>query len=181
MRHDQIIKLVIGYTLMGAVVFTVVVTSLSLVGWVTFADPSQQQKLFYVLIVEIVGIAVGYFGGLLKLNPTKVREQIISDAETAKKRLWELSSVTSPTELQLDSNQRNDLAERLRDWYYKDGGGMYLSRTAADLFLKAKDSLTDSSKDSNNVRELFSTLRTQLKVDAGIYNESDAKTQIGPK
>jgi hypothetical protein len=180
MRHDQIIKLVIGYTLMGAVVFTVIVTCLSLIGWVTFAESGQQQKLFYVLIVEIIGISVGYFSGLLKFNPAEVRQQIISDADTAKKRLWELSSITSPTEPHFTEKQRRDLALSLRDWYYKDGGGMYLSITAADLFLKAKDALNDSGKDANNVREAFSLLRTQLKVDAGVYNANDAKTQIGP-
>ncbi len=180
MRHDQIIKLVIGYTLMGAAVFTVIVTSLSLVGWVTFADSGQQQKLFYVLTVEIIVTSVGYFSGQLKFNPTEVRQQIISDAATAKKRLWELSSITSPTEPHFTEKQRGDLALRLRDWYYKDGGGMYLSRTAADLFLKAKAALTDSDKDANNVREAFSALRTELKVDAGVYDANDARTQIGP-
>ena len=67
MRHDQIIRLVIAYTLTGAVVFTVIVTCLLLVGWMKFADSEQQQKLFYVLIVEIIAISVGYFSGFLKL------------------------------------------------------------------------------------------------------------------
>ena len=44
--HQELIRLTIAYTLAGAFVFTVVITCLSLVGWIRFADKKQQQKLF---------------------------------------------------------------------------------------------------------------------------------------
>lgn len=50
-------KLVIGWTIVGGFVFTMIVTCLSLVGWIKFADPRQQQKLFYALIIEVVVLA----------------------------------------------------------------------------------------------------------------------------
>ena len=71
--HVKIIKLVIAYTLTGALVFTIIVACLSLLGWVQFADSGQQQKLFNTLIVELVIIGVGFFSGLLKFNPAKVQ------------------------------------------------------------------------------------------------------------
>ena len=49
--HASIIQLIVGYTLTGALVFSVIVTCLSLVGWIKFADQAQQNRLFIVLIV----------------------------------------------------------------------------------------------------------------------------------
>ena len=61
MTHSLVITLVITYTLLGAFVFTVIITCLSLIGIVKLADASQQQKLFKILIVEIVTICIGLF------------------------------------------------------------------------------------------------------------------------
>ena len=74
--HAQLIQLIIGYSLAGALVFTVVVTCLSLVGWIEFKKQSQQNKLFAVLILELVIISVGFFGGLLKYDPVSVEQKI---------------------------------------------------------------------------------------------------------
>ena len=185
MQHRKIIQLVIAYTLAGAVVFTVLVTCLSLVGWIRFADSGQQQKLFYILIVELVTIAIGFFADYLKFNPDRVQSQIeqtaISDAEIVRRSLWALTETVSPSlTTDLTKEQRESLAETLRSWYYTNGNGIYLSRTAADLFLKAKATLTDPAKDSKAIRETFSALRTQLKLDAGTYSKKDAEIQIGP-
>ena len=76
MEHQEIIKLVIAYTLAGAVVFTVIMTCLSLVGWIKFANPKQQNKLFYVLIVELVVISVTFFGNILRFDPMLVQNTI---------------------------------------------------------------------------------------------------------
>jgi len=74
--HAQLIQLIVGYTLAGALVFTVVVTCLGLVGWIEFKDQSQHNKLFTVLIVELVVISVGFFAGLLKFDPKSVEQKI---------------------------------------------------------------------------------------------------------
>jgi hypothetical protein len=68
--------LIVAYTLTGALVFTVVITSLSLVGWIRFADNAQQKKLFSILAVELVLVSVGFFGGLLKFDPQQVERKI---------------------------------------------------------------------------------------------------------
>jgi len=55
---DPMMMLVVGWTLVGGFVFTMIITCLSLVGWIKFADRSQQKKLFLVLIVELL-VGVG--------------------------------------------------------------------------------------------------------------------------
>jgi hypothetical protein len=74
--HSVVMQLAIGYTLVGAFIFTVVVTLLSMIGLVRFADPKQQQKLFTVLIVELVVICVGVFGNLVRLDPGQVKKDV---------------------------------------------------------------------------------------------------------
>jgi hypothetical protein len=59
--HLEIIRMILAYTLTGAGIFTVVITCASLVGWIKFADAKQQSKLFYVLIVELIAVAVGFY------------------------------------------------------------------------------------------------------------------------
>jgi hypothetical protein len=73
--HAAIIKLVIAYTLLGAFIFTVIITCLSLIGIVKFANPGQQRKLFAVLIVELVVICVGVFADFLQFSPKEVRSE----------------------------------------------------------------------------------------------------------
>lgn len=66
--HQIAVQLIIAYTLVGAFVFTMVITCGSLVGWITFSDVTQQQKLFVVLIVELVVIGPGSFSDSLRHN-----------------------------------------------------------------------------------------------------------------
>lgn len=80
MNHVETIQLAIAYTLLGAFVFTVVITCLSLVGVVKFANPQQQRRFFVALILELVVGCVGFFLDFLKLDPTAVSRNIASSA-----------------------------------------------------------------------------------------------------
>jgi hypothetical protein len=110
------------------------------------------------------------------------RKQTALARDAGYRRLWALMEIVSPTvedNDDLTKERRDRLAQDLRSWYYTDGGGVYLSRKAADLFLRAKDTLKDAATDTNKIREAFSAVRTQLKVDVGVYDDKDAETQIG--
>lgn len=74
--HSEMLKLIVAYTLVGAFVFTVLLTVLSLPGWIRFADARQQQKLFGVLVVQLVVGCVGFFLGFLNLSPAGTAERI---------------------------------------------------------------------------------------------------------
>jgi hypothetical protein len=80
-NHLQIIQLIIAYTLVGAFVFTVVITCMSLVGWIKFANKKQQQKLFAALIIQLVIGCVGFFTQLLKFNPTTVANELVEQGK----------------------------------------------------------------------------------------------------
>ena len=87
MRDQGMIQLIIAYTLVGAFVFTVVVTCLSLVGWIKFKDSKQQKKLFSILIVELVAGCVGFFFNFMTLNPGPVVKEIGDRAIVLQKRV----------------------------------------------------------------------------------------------
>jgi hypothetical protein len=73
---DDLMKLVMGWTIVGGFIFTMVITCLSLVGWVRFADPRQQKRLFSVLIVEVVAAAGAHVVGAVNLSVSDTREKV---------------------------------------------------------------------------------------------------------
>lgn len=76
---SEAMKLVLGWMLVGAFGFTTVVTCLSLVGWIRFADKSQQRKLFYALIVQLVVGAGATLFDQTRFDPTEVETTIRSN------------------------------------------------------------------------------------------------------
>jgi hypothetical protein len=84
-NHVQMIQLIIAYTLVGAFVFTVVITCLSLVGWIKFANKKQQQKLFAALIVQLVIGCVGFFTQLLQFNPSTVANELVEQGKAIRR------------------------------------------------------------------------------------------------
>jgi hypothetical protein len=149
--HGMIIKLAIAYTLVGAFVFTVVVTCLSLVGWIQFADSGQQQKLFYIVIAEVAAIGVGYFSGLLKFDPAQVQREVVLSSI-----LNGPAGVRSVSALDSDDHKTDD---RIR----------YLKRTAEQLKVNGEPELASklefvlqktwpkADEDSKKARDEFMT------------------------
>lgn len=106
--------MILAYTLTGPVIFTVVITCASLVGWIKFADAKQQSKLFYVLIVELIAVAVGFYSQNLMFNPVQVQGNITTLA-------------TNQVLAELPKDQRNITLIRL---FWRPGGKADPSRYA---------------------------------------------------
>jgi hypothetical protein len=70
-EHQELIKIVIAWTCVGAFVFTLLITCASLTGLVKLADKKQQNKLFALLIVELGLVGVGTFVDVIKFSPDK--------------------------------------------------------------------------------------------------------------
>lgn len=117
MLHQSIIQLTVAYTLVGAFIFTVIITCLSLVGLVKFAEKKQQQRLFQTLILELVVITVTFFGGYLQFNPGKVEKEIradVSPSDVVTKYYFELNENNLSLAYDLLSKEfkrKNNLAE----------------------------------------------------------------------
>ena len=98
---------------------------------------------------------------------------------TAYKGLWGLTQLLPKWPRSRDVSYKNlrEFSGSLRQWYFNEGGGMFLSRTAHTSYAALQDSLTAilSEQPSGNiadehynaVRELCSALRTSLARDVG--------------
>jgi hypothetical protein len=113
---DEMMKLVVGWTIVGGFVFTVIVTCLSLVGWIKFADPRQQQKLFYVLIVEVVvGLGAKFLGGVT-FDPKPVKQEYERQgSNTANEQaIADYLDAGARGEIAVDKAQLERLSSRIR-------------------------------------------------------------------
>jgi hypothetical protein len=77
MAEDVLIRFAVAWTLVGAFVFTVVVTCLSVIGVVKFADAKQQEQLFAALVLQLAIIGVTYFGRILNFSPESATGEVI--------------------------------------------------------------------------------------------------------
>jgi len=131
--HREIIQLVIAYTLTGALVFTVIITCLSLVGWIKFQDKSQQKKLFQVFVVQLCVFAVGFYAGMLKLDPIQVKDNIAARGAdqilgelSKERRKWPGKNHPASIAKRMDTNPTTsivgeDSVERIRSFVEPDG------------------------------------------------------------
>lgn len=108
-----------------------------------------------------------------------VAGELLHERITAYKDLWELTQRLPrwPRATGVTYDDLRDLSKSLRTWYFADGQGMFLSRTAHTAYAALQDSLTailivqpagnitDAHYDA--VRELCSALRTTLARDVG--------------
>ena len=73
--HKELITLIIAYTCVAVFVATALASVFDLFNVLKLAADIR-KKLHTALIVEIVGIAVGVFGGFLRFNPQPVANRI---------------------------------------------------------------------------------------------------------
>ena len=95
------------------------------------------------------------------------------------KELWRLTKLLPkwPRANAVGYEDLRKLSQSLRDWYFNEGGGMFLSRAAHTSYAALQDSLTAilveqpsgviSDEHYEAVRVLCSTLRSQLARDVG--------------
>jgi len=104
MDQIEIIKLIIAWSLAGTFVFTIIATCGSMLGWVKFADPAQQKKLFRILVVELVIGCVAFFFNLINFSPDslikQVEKQTITDVSSFSKIYYPLVNAYIDQELE---------------------------------------------------------------------------------
>jgi hypothetical protein len=93
--------------------------------------------------------------------------------------LWKFTErVKYATKEVIPKDRRKELFHHLVKWYYEDAGAMFLSFNATARFNEARQKLCNSSSSDEEVREAFSSLRTELKFDCGIYSLDEKDKQL---
>jgi hypothetical protein len=97
----------------------------------------------------------------------------------ALRKLWSHMEILSPTSsTPLSHEIRGEIDAQLRTWYYDNGGGVFLGLEAARGFLDARAALMEAGKSDQEIRDAFSLLRAQIKVDVGVYSPEESKVPI---
>jgi hypothetical protein len=97
----------------------------------------------------------------------------------AYKSLWAMTYVVRPTRKDLIADfEKTKLGEDMTAWYYNAGNGIFLSTEAGELWRTARSSLSNLD-DDKIIKDAFSDLRTQLKIDIRVYGEVEAEKELG--
>jgi hypothetical protein len=136
-----------------------------------------------LLIVPAV-IAGGGFWFNRQQQERKSRDELlnaIADSRVdAYKTLWEIcKQVRFTKKKEITNGDRKEYDRQLDNWYYKEGGAMFLSWTASKLLMEARNALRDDKRTAKDTKEAFSTLRTELKYDCGIISSEEKTKDIG--
>ena len=134
----------------------------------------------------LIGILILILGFWFNARLEKLKGQIAlqnavgPSRGTAYAKLWALTEELSPRgSLELPHDKHMQLYDALRSWYYTAGNAMYLSLDAADLFLRGLQVLEHPDRpEPDMAKRIYSALRTQMKVDLGVYTPADARIQI---
>jgi hypothetical protein len=147
----------------------------------------DQTLLLTVIDKLIIGVLLLIFGFWISRSLERFKANEALKAAFAPLRatkyqeLWSKTELLSPTNPDVTQPQRKQLHDSLKQWYYDSGGAMVLSLNAADLFLKAQKSLLKPEITSEEIVTIFSGLRTELKIDLGVYRPAERNVQIGGK
>jgi hypothetical protein len=111
----------------------------------------------------------------------ELRRTIAVDRATAYRDLWKLTQKLGGTGVKrpIDPAERKNFEKELYGWYFDQGNALYLSQRATVLLMKSWPKLKTES--DQEVRNHFSSLRTQLKIDCGVISEEEARLGVMPK
>jgi len=110
---------------------------------------------------------------------TQVSDQLLSARIATYRRLWDLTKLLPkwPRAKNVTYNNLLEFSESLRDWYFEEGAGMFLSGAAYTSYAALQDTLTAirAEQPSGNisedhyeiVRELCGALRHRIAQDIG--------------
>ena len=132
--------------------------------------------------IAVVAGCFGLLGTALSIWATITAQSVRREMQVrlleprlgAYRQLWALMTDASPSlEREFTEADRAKLEQDLRDWYYKDGSGLFLSAESRALLVEAKDLLVKSKGTSADIRKKLSHLRSQMKNDVGVYGKEN--------
>jgi hypothetical protein len=150
----------------------------------------EESKLVIALVKLAVFPVVGFIAGFFVqwfLQSRKSRDELLRalalNRANAFQALWQRSILPDDIRLMKDDDivpreflrKRN---EELLTWYYQHANALFLSWRSTKKLFVVLDILRTEDPPKATVRDAFSSLRTALKRDCGIYTAWDAWRQL---
>lgn len=130
----------------------------------------------------LVGFAAQWF-----LQERKSRDELVralADQRAASLcKLWEITTLPAEVTVLEDgvvtpSEVRELLDRSVLDWYTKQAGALFLSWNSTQLLFRLLDLLRSEQATKKQLESAVSSLRSQLKLDCGVYSRSEAKRDL---
>jgi hypothetical protein len=145
---------------------------------VTAAGHALESPALTVLILPTIGFVAGYFAKwLLQRQKARddLRKALVAKRAKSLTELWRLtSSFAAGLETQATQDKRCQIDRALSQWYFNEGGALFLSWKSAYYYLRAVECLRKPASTGKRLKKRFSRLRTALKRDLGIYTAVQA-------
>ncbi len=156
----EMMQLVIAWTCVGVFVATCVITLLALVGVIKLADKKYLDRLFTVLILEVVSVALAFFSGAIK--PRNVRPILVENG------------------IRQDEVEK---ADNVREQIYREmlAGDVHLFRTMFSRFaLNVQEDFHFDAASAHDLAEDADLIASDLSVDANRTSFSFGKEAMDP-
>ena len=150
------------------------------------ADAIENSELLKIVfekgLLAIVVLLAAFLLNMV-LQRSRLRgeatNQIAADRSMAYIELWKLLSAVRPRDDEIISPGRVAQIESvLYDWYHTEAYALYMSWRTTKRYMQLRKTLQLTPIDSDKIRKGVSSLRTQLKVDCGVYSSFDALRQL---
>lgn len=102
-------------------------------------------------------------------------KDLISDRSKAYIELWKgLAEIRPLSNEEVTPEKAQEMEKFLVDWYHNKANALYMSWNTTRKYMLVRQALEEHPIDSQKIRKRISRLRTQLKVDCGIYTDLEA-------
>ena len=137
------------------------------------------------IVIAIIAGGFGLLGTVLSILATitannvrrEMQVKLLEPQLEAYRKLWSLMDIASPSLTnEFTEDERRNLEDKLRAWYYEAGNGIFLSVESRALLVEAKQYLLDVAIPASKIRAKLSALRSQMKNDIGVYGKEDIKS-----
>jgi hypothetical protein len=139
-----------------------------------------------LVLLPGVGFLVG-FAAQWFLQERKSRDELVralADQRAASLcKLWEITTLPAEVTALEDSmvtpsEVRERLDRSVLDWYTKQAGALFLSWNSTQLLFRLLDLMRSEQATKKQLESAVSSLRSQLKLDCGVYSRSEAKRDL---
>jgi len=147
-----------------------------------FLEAIESSEVLKILFEKgLLALVVLFAGFLLNwiLQKNKLRREaaneIAYDRSQAYLDLWKALAAIRPRSDEIITHEKKDEIEfAIVDWYHKEAFALYMSWGTARRYMLLRKALQEQHINSDKIRKRVSKLRTQLKVDCGIYSGLEA-------